>query len=161
MFDHSRRDPFPGWAGAAAGGAALLFTIAVAATLYLLNPALASGKAGGTADQLGAPVAVAAGSDGSAGGPAAEGKALIAQKGCGGCHVIPGVPGAAGQVGPSLAGVAGRATIAGGAVSNSGPDDLKKWIENPPALKPGTAMPNLGLSDADATKIVAYLETLK
>ncbi len=104
---------------------------------------------------------VAQGSAAGGGDSAAEGKALIAQKGCGGCHVIPGVPGAAGQVGPSLAGVAGRATIAGGAVSNSGPDDLKKWIENPPALKPGTAMPNLGLSDADATKIVAYLETLK
>ena len=27
--------------------------------------------------------------------------------------------------------------------------------------KPGTAMPNLGLSDDDATKIAAYLETLK
>jgi len=38
---------------------------------------------------------------------------------------------------------------------------LKKWIMNPPALKPGTTMPNLGLSDDDATKIVAYLETLK
>jgi cytochrome c1 len=64
-------------------------------------------------------------------------------------------------VGPSLAGVASRPKIAGGAVPNSGPDDLKKWILNPPALKPGTAMPNVGLTDDEATKIVAYLETLK
>ena len=64
-------------------------------------------------------------------------------------------------IGPNLAGVASRNRIAGGAVPNNGPDDLKRWIMNPPALKPGTAMPNLGLTDDDATKIVAYLETLK
>ena len=92
---------------------------------------------------------------------AAAGQSLIAQKGCGGCHTVPGVPGANGVIGPSLAGVASRTTIAGGAVPNNGPDDLKRWILNPPAVKPGTPMPNLGLSDDDATKIVAYLETLK
>jgi cytochrome c1 len=75
--------------------------------------------------------------------------------------VIPNVPGAQGQIGPSLAGLASRNRIAGGAVPNNGPDDLKRWIMNPPALKPGTAMPNLGLTDDEATKIVAYLETLK
>jgi cytochrome c oxidase subunit 2 len=92
---------------------------------------------------------------------AAAGHDLIVQKGCGGCHTVPGVQGANGTIGPNLGGVGGRATIAGGAVPNHGPDDLKKWIMNPSALKPGTAMPNLGLSDDDATKIVAYLETLK
>jgi len=90
-----------------------------------------------------------------------QGRALIAQRGCGGCHTIPGVQGATGVIGPNLAGVATRNPIAGGAVPNTGPDDLKKWITNPPALKPGTAMPNLGLSDADATAIVAFLETLR
>jgi cytochrome c1 len=89
------------------------------------------------------------------------GKALIAQKGCGACHTIPGIPGASGNIGPNLAGVASRTRIAGGAVPNNGPDDLKRWIMNPPAIKPGTAMPNLGLTDDEATKIVAYLETLK
>jgi cytochrome c oxidase subunit II len=89
------------------------------------------------------------------------GKALIAQKPCGTCHTIPGIPGATGTVGPNLAGVASRTRIAGGAVPNNGPDDLKKWIMNPPGLKPGTIMPNLGLTDDEATKIAAYLETLK
>ena len=51
--------------------------------------------------------------------------------------------------------------IAGGAVPNNGPDDLKRWIMNPPALKPGTIMPNTGLTDAEATTVVAFLETLK
>jgi len=32
---------------------------------------------------------------------------------------------------------------------------------NPPGKKPGTLMPNVGLSDDEATKIAAYLETLK
>jgi cytochrome c len=92
---------------------------------------------------------------------AQAGQRLIAQKGCGACHIIPGVSGANGVVGPSLAGVAGRTSIAGGAVPNTGPDDLKNWIMDPPALKPDTQMPNLGLSDDEATKIVAYLELLK
>jgi cytochrome c oxidase subunit 2 len=89
------------------------------------------------------------------------GKALVTQKGCGACHTIPGIPGASATIGPNLAGVASRKTIAGGAAPNNGPDDLKKWIINPPALKPGTAMPNLGLTDDEATRIVAFLETLK
>jgi len=96
-----------------------------------------------------------------AGANPADGAALIPQKGCGACHTIPGIPGATGNIGPNLAGVASRNRIAGGAVPNNGPDDLKRWIMNPPALKPGTAMPNLGLTDDEATKIVAYLETLK
>jgi cytochrome c1 len=91
----------------------------------------------------------------------ADGAALIQQFGCGACHTIPGIPGANGTVGPNLAGVASRPTIAGGVVQNTGPDALKRWIMNPPGLKPGTIMPNLGLTDDQATKIVAYLETLK
>jgi len=96
-----------------------------------------------------------------AGGDPSAGAMLIQQKGCGTCHTIPGIPGASGTVGPNLAGVASRTSIAGGVVPNNGPDDLKRWIMNPPALKPGTIMPNLGLTDQEATNIVAYLETLK
>ena len=107
--------------------------------------------------QSGAPPAPAAG---GAANPA-DGAALIAQKGCGTCHTIPAIPGANGTIGPNLAGVASRTRIAGGALPNNGPDDLKRWIMDPPALKPGTIMLNLGLTDDEATKIVAYLETLK
>ena len=49
----------------------------------------------------------------------------------------------------------------GGALPNNGPEDLKRWILDPPGQKPGTQMPNLHLSDEEATRIVAYLETLK
>jgi cytochrome c len=158
LFDHSSRDPFAPSAGLWTGLTALVVTVVAAGVLVVMNPSLQTGKASGTSNQL-APVAQAAVLE--PGSPAAEGAQIIATKPCGGCHTIPGIPGATGQVGPNLAGVASRSKIAGGAVSNAGPDDLKKWILNPPADKPGTAMPNLGLSDDEATKIVAYLETLK
>jgi cytochrome c len=161
LVDHSARDAVSPTAGAMAGVLGLVLTAVVAVVLVTMNPAFASGKAGGTPNQLGA-----AGASGGApvvepGSPAAEGAQIIATKPCVGCHTIPGIPGATGTVGPNLAGVASRTRIAGGAVNNAGPDDLKKWILNPPALKPGTLMPNVGLTDDEATKIVAYLETLK
>lgn len=123
---------------------------------WLQDQKAAGGPAAQPAGQPAAsPVAAASGATPD------QGKTVIGQKGCGACHAIPGIPGANGAVGPSLAGVAGRTKIAGGAVDNNGPDDLKNWIMNPDKIKPGTAMPNLGLTDDEASKIVAYLETLK
>ncbi len=106
----------------------------------------------------------------AAAGDPTIGAMLIEQKGCPACHTIPGIPGANGTIGPNLGShdnvppVGQRpmiATYPNGTVPNHGPDDLKAWILNPPALKPGTLMPNLGLTDEEATNIVAYLETLK
>src|SRR5260370_41847908 len=105
------------------GVAALTLPVAVAAWLVSDNPAFESGTAGGTPNQLGA---VAAGAVLEPASPAAEGAQIIATKPCVGCHTIPGIPGANGQVGPNLAGVASRTKIAGGVVANNGPDDLKK-----------------------------------
>ncbi len=133
-----------------AGHANMLFTV-TAVSRADFDKWVQDQKSGGSQAAGGA----AGGADPNAG------KQLIAQKGCGSCHVVPGVAGAVGSVGPSLTGIAGRTKIAGGAVNNNGPDDLKKWIMNPNGLKPGTAMPSLGLSDDEAAKIVAYLETLK
>ncbi len=161
MYDRGRHDPFPSWLGWAIGVLAAVLVVGLGYAFYTLNPSFGKGSAGGTATQIGAQGASSSGPEIAAGGPAAEGRQLMAQKGCGSCHTIPGVPGANGAVGPNLAGIAGRTKIAGGAVANNGPDDLKKWIVDPPTLKPGTAMPKLGLNDDDATKIVAYLETLK
>jgi cytochrome c1 len=158
LYDHSARDAVSPTGVRFAGIGALILTVGVAAWLISANPAFENGKAGGTPNQL-APVAQGAVLE--PGSPAAEGAQIIATKPCGGCHTIPGIPGATGQVGPNLAGVASRTKIAGGAVTINSPDDLKKWILNPAALKPGTAMPNVGLTDDEATKIVAFLETLK
>jgi cytochrome c1 len=84
----------------------------------------------------------------------------MAQKGCGGCHVIPGVAGATGTVGPSLAGIATKTAVAGGAVPVQSRDDLVRWIADPQTLKPGTQMPKLATPE-EADMMVAYLELLR
>jgi cytochrome c1 len=53
------------------------------------------------------------------------------------------------------------ATYPNGVVPNNSIDDLAKWIQNPQALKPGTAMPTLGLSQDEATAAAAYLYAIK
>jgi cytochrome c len=85
------------------------------------------------------------------------GRRLIQQKGCGGCHTVSGVPGATGVAGPNLTNVALRPTLAGDSIPNS-PDTLERWLMDPPSLKPGTTMPNLGLTEDDARNLVAFLE---
>ncbi len=93
------------------------------------------------------------------GGNAALGKQAITMYGCGACHTIPGVPGARGNVGPPLAGIAGRMVIAG-KLQNE-PDNMIVWIQHPQSVWPGNAMPEMGVTDADARNIAAYLYTLK
>ncbi|MEW5929035.1 MAG: c-type cytochrome [Gemmatimonadota bacterium] len=91
-------------------------------------------------------------------GNAEAGPALIDRYGCGGCHVIPGVREAVGHVGPPLTDWALRGYIAGNLRNE--PEQLVRWIRDPQAIEPGTVMPNLGVSDAEARHIAAYLYTL-
>lgn len=93
------------------------------------------------------------------GGNPEQGRQAIEKYGCGSCHTIPGVPGANGTVGPSLAGLAKLPSIVN-TVPNT-PDNLIKWIQNPQSVKPGTAMPNLSVTEPDARNIAAYLYTLQ
>lgn len=93
------------------------------------------------------------------GGDPALGVAAIRRHGCGGCHVIPGVAEARGRVGPSLAGFASRPYIAG-ALPNR-PLDLIGWIRDPQAVQPGTIMPGLGVTAAEARDIAAHLYRLR
>lgn len=93
------------------------------------------------------------------GGDPTRGKAQILVYGCGSCHVIPGVSGARGLVGPPLTQFAQRAYIAG-EVPNNG-EFLVRWISVPQAIEPGTVMPNLGVTEGQARDIAAYLYTLK
>jgi cytochrome c2 len=89
------------------------------------------------------------------GGDDRRGAEAIGRFGCGACHVIPGIPGASGQVGPPLAGIGGRSYIAGVLVNT--PEDMIRWIVNPPAVDSLTAMPALGVTAAEARDIAAYL----
>lgn len=93
-----------------------------------------------------------------AGADVDRGRAAISRYGCGSCHDIPGVTGAAGLVGPPLGDIARRVYIAG--VLPNEPDNMIRWIENPPAVDSKTAMPNMGVTPRDARDIAAYLYNL-
>jgi len=92
-------------------------------------------------------------------GDADRGAALMVHYGCGSCHVIPGVTGARGSVGPGLGGFADRAYV-GGVLPNE-PAGLVRWLIDPPLHSPQTAMPDLGVDEADARDMAAYLYTLR
>ncbi|HEY2743741.1 MAG TPA: cytochrome C, partial [Polyangia bacterium] len=77
------------------------------------------------------------------GGSAERGRSVIAVRGCGSCHTIPNVTGAAGVVGPSLTAF-GRRTFIAGELPNT-PVNLVRWIARPHDVEPKTAMPVLGL----------------
>lgn len=89
----------------------------------------------------------------------ARGKQLFVAKGCVACHRAPGVAEATGTIGPNLRGFGSAPKIAG--VIDHTHENLINWLTNPQKLKPGTAMPSLGLSESEADAIAAFLETLK
>jgi cytochrome c len=90
-----------------------------------------------------------------AGGHAAVGRGLIARYGCGACHSIPGVPGADAMAAPPLDHFYERSYIAGRLPNTE--ENLLKWIQDPQQIEPGTAMPNLGVTQDEARDIAAYL----
>lgn len=93
-----------------------------------------------------------------AGANMGRGRQLISRYGCVACHTVPGVKGPTSKVGPPLEKMALRGYI-GGVLPNT-PQNLVRWLLDPPAIDPRTAMPNMGMSDEDAKDIAAYLFTL-
>jgi cytochrome c1 len=89
------------------------------------------------------------------GGDPARGAVLVGRFSCGACHQIAGVEGANGKVGPPLSTFGDRTMIAG--VLPNTPENLVRWLRHPQAVTPGNAMPDVGLSDAQARDIAAYL----
>lgn len=110
---------------------------------YLTEGATGAGAAAANAAPAAAaePAKVAA-----AGG---KGMELFGAKTCAACHTLTGVPGAVGMVGPKLDGIGKTRDVA----------YLTKWLKDPAAVKPGTTMPNLGLSDDEAKQIAEFLVT--
>jgi cytochrome c oxidase subunit 2 len=91
-------------------------------------------------------------------GDAGEGKAVYTRSACVGCHTIRGV--SAGVLGPDLTHFGSRALF-GAALWPTTAEHLVPWLKDPPALKPGSKMPNLNLTDAEARALAAYLLSLK
>lgn len=87
-----------------------------------------------------------------------RGQVLLTRYGCPACHVIPGAS-PEGMVGPSLTGMGNRSYIAGRLPNE--PIDMEAWLQHPQKMKPGTAMPDLGVTERDARDLASYLATLK
>ena len=91
-------------------------------------------------------------------GLAPEGLGVFMTYGCNGCHTVEGV--SQGVVGPNLSHLASRTTIAAALMDRSN-ENLAAWLRDPPALKPGSLMPDLGLTKPQIAALVAYLQNLK
>jgi len=114
----------------------------------------------------------------------ARGRKLFQEKTCVTCHTIRGHEGV-GVTAPDLTHVGARTTIAGGLLENNSAN-LRRWITDPNGVKPhnkmyvgvplggsvmpgymkrdtgtGAFMPNIQLSETEATALVAYLQSLK
>lgn len=90
---------------------------------------------------------------------AQQGKLIFEAGACIGCHTINGTA-AQGKVGPNLTHVGSRTSIAGGMFTNT-EGNLRRWLTNPPEVKPGSVMPNLNLTRTEVEALTAYLQSLK
>lgn len=102
----------------------------------------------------------------------ARGMEVFTSGACAGCHVIRGVnepdPSTLAVAAPDLTHFASRNVFAG-AVLPAGLEPtqadweaaLGEWLADPPTVKPGSFMPDLGLSAEEIDALVAYLATLK
>src|SRR6266404_4911811 len=89
----------------------------------------------------------------------AAGKRVFETTACINCHAVGGSA-ANGRFGPDLTHLMSRETIASGAAENT-KENLRLWIQKPDAIKPGSLMPAMQLSDTDLDALVNYLETLQ
>lgn len=106
-------------------------------------------------NQVPAPVAVPEPGDAQRSAPPStvpavieQGRTLVGEKACLGCHVIAH---AGGQVGPTLDGVLRR----------RGPAFVRQKLSNPTFNNPNSMMPNFQLSQPEIEALVAYLATLQ
>lgn len=88
-----------------------------------------------------------------------QGMAAFTQLGCMACHTIEGTT-AQGKVGPNLTHLASRTSIAAGSLDMNSVN-LRAWITNPQAIKPGVSMPTLPMTPDQVTALMAMLQSLK
>jgi cytochrome c oxidase subunit II len=89
----------------------------------------------------------------------AAGRRVFENNACMSCHTITGTV-ARGTFGPDLTHLMSRSTIASGAAPNN-EENLKLWINQPDAIKPGCLMPAMQLDEPDVNTLVAYLMSLR
>lgn len=96
---------------------------------------------------------------GTAGAASSAGQRIFESTACVNCHTVSGTP-AKGRFGPDLTHLMSRETIASGATPNTH-EKLRLWIKSPDAIKPGSKMPAMGLSDQELDAVTAYMEDLR
>ncbi|PSO54270.1 MAG: cytochrome c oxidase subunit II [Actinobacteria bacterium QS_5_72_10] len=96
-------------------------------------------------------------------GPAARGEEIFGAN-CVTCHAVKGHPDNVGQrTGPDLTHFNSRTRFAGAIFDVDDTQQLRAWIRNPPAEKPGAQMPPFGpdqISEGELDALIQYLHTL-
>ena len=132
---------------------------AVVAFLRLL-PTLSPSEYRRTLEKNGQPVQSDSSNAAEAGHADPErGSLALHQYACNMCHEIPGISGPQALAGPPLGSLAKRPYIAG--VLLNTPANMIAWIRHPQSLSPGTAMPDMGVTQQHARDIAAYLYQLE
>src|SRR6266478_4327001 len=88
-----------------------------------------------------------------------QGQRIFETTACINCHTVSGTV-ANGRFGPDLTHLMARETIAAGAAPNTR-ENLRLWLKNPEAIKPGSLMPAMELNDQELDALTGYLETLR
>lgn len=96
---------------------------------------------------------------------AATGAQLFLNGQCIACHAIQGLETANGQPlvangGPNLTHFASRECFAG-CILEMNEENIRKWLDNPPAVKAGSWMPDYGLTPDEIEALTAYMLSLK
>jgi cytochrome c oxidase subunit 2 len=90
---------------------------------------------------------------------ATAGRRIFETTACINCHTVRGTV-ANGRFGPDLTHVMSRATLASGVAENT-PENLRLWLKQPDAIKPGSLMPAMKLPEADLDALVRYMQSLR
>jgi cytochrome c oxidase subunit 2 len=90
---------------------------------------------------------------------AAAGRRIFETTACINCHTVRGTA-ANGRFGPDLTHLMSRATLASGAAENT-EENLRVWLKDPDAIKPGSLMPAMQLPDAELDAVVRYMLSLR
>ena len=88
-----------------------------------------------------------------------KGRRVFEATACVNCHTVAGTN-AKGKFGPDLTHLMSRETIAAGAALNNR-ENLRLWVKDPDAFKPGALMPAMQLDDQDLDAVTDYLLTLR
>lgn len=107
------------------------------------------------------------------GTPAWDGLQVFLNKGCTQCHTVDfedndleiadNIVAEPGFNGPNLTHFASRNVFAGAYLPYEGvsyDQALAEWLANPPEVKPGSFMPDLGLTQQEIDDLIAWMETL-